>query len=132
MPSNFMESSLAAIKRDGLALARIPYIVIPEMIAFGGQGDTQLIFVATHLPDMSTWKIFDCCCIEVCQLLSSRAYNPPSPSLSLTSTSGLSTNIFYDILLCLIKRFCRGWSEINVNLSSLLTNRILTIILSSN
>jgi hypothetical protein len=113
-----MSTVNAAISRDGLVLARVPFGIMSELSRYGGHEPVdQLNFVAFNLPDLSSWKILDSCLLDICLMLSDRASISDEEIQEIQESPRLQTssNIFYDILMCLLKRFWRSYMEINVS-----------------
>jgi hypothetical protein len=121
-----METIKHAIRRDGIALARIPQNMAMEITRYGARDPVGMIkFRLTCFPDISSFKIIPVCVMYVVNQLEGRIrlagevslvseVAPGDKSLALSRFYATETNIFRDILLTLLRRFYVSWREINV------------------
>jgi hypothetical protein len=131
-----METVKAAIRRDGLALARVPPAFELELTKYGGSKPLEMLkFRLVCLPrDTSSWKFNEACILSVVHRLESRLrlarevsdgleiYSPMgdvdvvqgSQSLAMSRFYVTETNLFHDLLLTLLRRFYICWAEVMV------------------
>jgi hypothetical protein len=111
MPPEFMQYAKDAIKRDGIALARVPPNFAMELTKYGGSDQLEMLkFRLSIFPrDPSSWKILDVCLLAVVLRLETWI-NQAKPQLSLVN----DINIFHDCLLALLRRVWISLMEIDV------------------
>jgi hypothetical protein len=121
-----MDTVKAAIKHDGLALARVPPNFESELTKFGGTDPYEMLMfrAAAHPGDTSSWKILDICIVSIMNLLDRRVrlsksklfVNRARPEIR---GCDVDANVYRDILLTLIRRFYTSFNEVIVFLSRL-------------
>jgi hypothetical protein len=124
LPPIFMESVKAAIRRDGIGLARVPPQFENELTKIGGTDPIEMLrFRVSCLPrDSSSWKIVDVCLYAVVKRIEARALrmvlnnyiNRADQHMLLYP--GTEVNVFYDVLLNLLRRVWISMMEIAVSL----------------
>jgi hypothetical protein len=136
LPPRFMNIVKAAIKRDGLALARVPPRFEEELIRFGAQDPIGMLkFRVSCFPlDSSSWKILDVCLLAIVERLEAKNQrivlnNSINEAYSQISYNRDDYNVFRDILLTLMRRLWVSMMEIAVcHFSN--HNRTRTILIS--
>jgi hypothetical protein len=140
LPPVFMQTVTDAIKRDGIAMARVPAKLEMELAQYGGSTAIEILeFQASCFPDLSSWRIFEVIIMSVVQRLKSRLqlaesivrerqqvlsiYQRSDPMHSVDCKTEL--NGFRDILNILLRRVWTCFMEINVFYSTLLQFRIV-------
>jgi hypothetical protein len=111
-----MKTVKDAIKRDGLALARVPPKFEEELTRFGGQDPTDMLkFRAYIFPrDISSWRIAEVCILAVAHRLESRIYRISQHNSINGADSQIGVNGFRDILITLWRRQWQAIMEIDV------------------
>jgi hypothetical protein len=112
MPLEFMQYAKDAIKRDGIALARVPPNFATDLTKYGGSDPLEMLkFRLSIFPrDPSSWKILDVCLLSVVLRLETWINQAAAPLLILVN----DINIFHDVLLTLLRRLWISSMEINV------------------
>jgi hypothetical protein len=119
LPPEFMEYVNSAIKRDGLALARVPPNFEVELTKFGGSDPVDMLKfrLATFPRDLSSWMILEVALLTMVRRLESR--------INLANSIGIDPQLFViydktqvngyrDILNTLLKRLWQSLMEITV------------------
>jgi hypothetical protein len=114
-----MQVVMDAIKRDGLALARVPPQFEVELNKFGGTEPIEIIkFRVAGMPrDTTSWRVLDVCILAVVQRLESRLRMAESIRRSgpeLVYYENTEVNVFRDILITLMRRLWQSFVECKV------------------
>jgi hypothetical protein len=119
LPPEFMETVKDAIRRDGLALARVPPNFEAELTKYGGTDPIEALKFrfATFPRDTSSWKILEVALLTMVRRIESR--------INLANSIGIDPQlfVFYDktevngyreILYTLLRRIWQSFMEITV------------------
>jgi hypothetical protein len=134
-----METIQHAIKRDGIALARVPSRFLMDVTRYGARDPVGMIkFRLNCLPDMQSWRVKEVCVLAVLHRLDSRirlagevSINDPElhsenevtlvdKSLTLARFYAAEKNIFRDIMQTLFRRFYSSLAELKVSFAFLI------------
>jgi hypothetical protein len=133
LPQVFMKTIKHAIRRDGIALARVHPQFLMD-VTYGARDPVGMIkFRLTCFPDIRSWKVIEVCVMYVVNRLESRIrlagdvfFNKSElhssenevalgdKSLTLARFYAAEKNIFRDLLLTLFQRFYSAWAELKV------------------
>jgi hypothetical protein len=120
IPKRFIDTVNYSIKRDGIALARIPENYDLAVLRYGGSSPMEMLkFRARTMPDLTSWKLFECLVVAVfvrLYYLTRRADSSNPINIIQAQGTRMNTrfNIFSDLLCCLIKQLEQSFGELNV------------------
>jgi hypothetical protein len=111
-----------SIRRDGIAMARVPVGFDVDVLRYGARDPIGMLqFKATSFPDISSWKLFDSCVVSAFFQLYSRISQANLVNKTFTGKQGpvetMKFNIFNDLLSSLLKGLLKSFSAINVRLN---------------